>query len=226
MGILCTKWVEIYFQPALSTLMIGKKILYIIWRFWLGSFWSGHKKINGVNVFLYFGVCMFYSLCSRNVWVNGTLIIPISSLKHTANVTVRLVRNSCQRQPLPWWYVCICIRFLEFCRVGTELKAWNWYYLSENKIDERSIMTTRGPNKLSNSVYSMFFWGTQCYWKSSGLSTPLNNPGDSRFWTVSAGLQIGVWNLPDNRRNLQFLVDSTSWQWNFTYFAFFELFYY
>ena len=25
-------------------------------------------------------------------------------------------------------------------------------------------------------------------------------PGDSRFWTVSPGLQITVWNLPDNRR--------------------------
>ena len=31
----------------------------------------------------------------------------------------------------------------------------------------------------------------------------------SRFWTVSPGLQIRVWNLPDNRRSLSFLVDST-----------------
>ena len=149
MGILCTKRVEIYFQPALSTLMIGKKILYIIWRFWLGSFWSGHKKINGVNVFLYFGVCMFYSLCIRNVWVNGTLIIPISTLKHTANFTVRLVWNSCQRQPLPWWYgTCAsCLKLV--------LSIWE-------KNDERNILTTGSPHKLSDSVYSMFFWGAQC----------------------------------------------------------------
>ena len=38
-----------------------------------------------------------------------------------------------------------------------------------------------------------------------GLSTLLNNPGDSRFWTVSPGLQIRVWNLPDNRQSLPFL---------------------
>ena len=32
------------------------------------------------------------------------------------------------------------------------------------------------------------------------LSTLPDNPGDSRFWTVSPGLQIKVWNLLDNRR--------------------------
>ena len=31
----------------------------------------------------------------------------------------------------------------------------------------------------------------------------------SRFWTISRGLQIRVWNLPDNRWSLSFLVDST-----------------
>ena len=32
------------------------------------------------------------------------------------------------------------------------------------------------------------------------LSTLPDNPGDSRFWTISRSLQIRVWNLPDNRR--------------------------
>ena len=59
-----------------------------------------------------------------------------------------------------------------------------------------------------------------CYLcQSSGLSTLPNNPGDSRFWTVSPGLQIRVWNLPDNRRSLPFLVDSTFWLWNFKIFC-------
>ena len=40
----------------------------------------------------------------------------------------------------------------------------------------------------------------------AGLSTLPDNPGDSRFWTISPGLQIRVWNLPDNRRSLPFLV--------------------
>ena len=31
----------------------------------------------------------------------------------------------------------------------------------------------------------------------AGLSTLPDNPGDSRFWTISPGLQIRVWNLPD-----------------------------
>ena len=57
------------------------------------------------------------------------------------------------------------------------------------------------------------------------LSTLPDNPGDSRFWTVSPGLQIRVWNLPDNHPSFPFLVDSTFWQWNFKYFALFELFY-
>ena len=38
------------------------------------------------------------------------------------------------------------------------------------------------------------------------------------------GLQIRVWNLPDNCRSLQCLVDLTLCQWNFKYFALFELF--
>ena len=44
----------------------------------------------------------------------------------------------------------------------------------------------------------------------AGLSTLPDNPGDSRFWTISPRLQIRVWNLPDNRRSLPFLVDSTT----------------
>ena len=34
-----------------------------------------------------------------------------------------------------------------------------------------------------------------------------------------------VWNLPDKCQSLPFLVDLTFWQWNFKYFALFELFY-
>ena len=37
------------------------------------------KVISGMNTFKgndfqYFGICMLHSLCSRNVWVNGTLM--------------------------------------------------------------------------------------------------------------------------------------------------------
>ena len=35
-------------------------------------------------------------------------------------------------------------------------------------------------------------------------STLPDNPGDFRFWTVSPGLQIRVWNLPHILRSLQF----------------------
>ena len=56
------------------------------------------------NDFQYFGACMLYSLCSRNMWVNGNLIniiVPISAPKeYTAKLTVWPVRNSCQRQAL------------------------------------------------------------------------------------------------------------------------------
>ena len=42
---------------------------------------------------------------------------------------------------------------------------------------------------------------------------------------ISPGLQIRVWNLPDNRQSLPILVEWTSWQWNFfEYFALFQLF--
>ena len=63
------------------------------------------------------------------------------------------------------------------------------------------------------------------WWCMPGLSTLPDNPGDSRFWIISPGLQIRVWNLADNRRSLPFLVDATLAKWNFKYFAFFELFY-
>ena len=41
------------------------------------------------------------------------------------------------------------------------------------------------------------------------LSFRPDNPGDSRFWTVSLGLQIRVWNLPDNCQILQYFVHLT-----------------
>ena len=40
---------------------------------------------------------------------------------------------------------------------------------------------------------------------NSVLSTLSDNPRDSRFWTVSPGLQIRVWYLPDNRQSCYFL---------------------
>jgi len=43
----------------------------------------------------------------------------------------------------------------------------------------------------------------------SVLSTLPDNPGDTRFWTVSPSLQIRVWNRLDNRRILPFLAEST-----------------
>ena len=52
---------------------------------------------------------------------------------------------------------------------------------------------------------------------NSVLSTLLDNAGDSSFWSVSLGLQIRVWNLPDNHRKLPFLVDLTLWQWKWHY---------
>ena len=36
------------------------------------------------------------------------------------------------------------------------------------------------------------------------LSSPPDNPGDSRFWIVSPGLQIRVWYLPDNCQSCSF----------------------
>ena len=81
-----------------------------------------------------------------------------------------------------------------------------------------SITVTRCP--LWNTCSSFF----KPWPKRAGLSTLPYNPGDSRFWTVFPGLMIRFWNLLYNRRSLPFLVDSTFWQWNFTYFALFELF--
>ena len=40
---------------------------------------------------------------------------------------------------------------------------------------------------------------------NSVLSTLSDNPRVSRFWTVSPGLQIRVWYLPDNRQSCYFL---------------------
>ena len=44
---------------------------------------------------------------------------------------------------------------------------------------------------------------------TSVLSTLVDNPGDSRVWTVSSDLKIRVRNLPDNQQSLPFLVDLT-----------------
>ena len=39
-----------------------------------------------------------------------------------------------------------------------------------------------------------------------GLSTLSDNLEESKFWTVSAGLKITLWDFPINRRNLSLLV--------------------
>ena len=62
------------------------------------------------------------------------------------------------------------------------------------------------------------------WWCMPGLSTLPDNPGDSRFWIISPGLQIRVWNLPDNRRSLPFLVDATFAKWNFKYLPYLSYF--
>ena len=71
--------------------------------------------------------------------------------------------------------------------------------------------------------YSHFHFLARLHINNTGLSILPDNPGDSRFWTVSPGLQIRVWNLADDRRSLPFFVDSTFWQLNFKHFALFEL---
>ena len=62
---------------------------------------------------------------------------------------------------------------------------------------------------------SAFLWASLNDFLISGLwmvlSTLLGNAGDFRFWTVSPGLQIRVWNLPNNHQSLPFLVDATLW---------------
>ena len=55
----------------MTTLMMGKTLLYIIEQFWLA--YSGMDRIK-VNDFQHFGVYMLYSLCVRNVGVSGPLI--------------------------------------------------------------------------------------------------------------------------------------------------------
>ena len=43
-----------------------------------------------------------------------------------------------------------------------------------------------------------------CHRGKDHTCTQCCNPGDSRFWTVSPGLQIRVWNLPDINQRLPF----------------------
>ena len=55
----------------MTTLMMGKTLLYIIEQFSLA--YSRMDRIK-VNDFQHFGVYMLYSLCIRNVGVSGPLI--------------------------------------------------------------------------------------------------------------------------------------------------------
>ena len=55
------------------------------------------------------------------------------------------------------------------------------------------------------------------------LSTLLDNPGDSSFWTISPSLQIWGWNLLDNCQSLPFQ-STPSKQEDFNYSALFEYF--
>ena len=58
--------------------------------------------VNVVCILVF--VCCIHYVAGNYVCLNGTLIIPISALKHPANLTVQPVGNSCQRQPLPRLY--------------------------------------------------------------------------------------------------------------------------
>ena len=59
------------------------------------------------------------------------------------------------------------------------------------------------------------------------LSTLLDNPGDSRFWTVSPSLRLdySLKSLGWSAKLVISSVDLTFWQWNFNYFALFGLYY-
>ena len=57
---------------------------------------------------------------------------------------------------------------------------------------------------LGHSYFRSFLQCGELERSAAVLSALPDNPGDSRFWTVSPGLQIRVWNLPDILRSLQF----------------------
>ena len=69
------------------------------------------------------------------------------------------------------------------------------------------MLNSKKKKKFSWAVYH--FYLPQFSSAVTVLSTLPDNLGDSRFWTVSPGLQIRVENFPDNRRSLLFLVDLT-----------------
>ena len=123
--------------------------------------------------------------------------------------------------------------------VALSNKGWTNYtrsQLTRNVISQIAQKCTFPViNHMETRLNSMHFYTRWIHWHRKFcldghssvfpvLSTLPDNPGDSWFWTVSPGLQIRVWNLPDNRQSLSFLVDSTLWQWNFKYFALFERF--
>ena len=63
-----------------------------------------------------------------------------------------------------------------------------------------------------NTKHVVAYWTAQTWGNlpsEAVLSTLPDNPGDTRFWTVSPSLQVRVSNPPEIRRILPFLVEST-----------------
>ena len=104
--------------------------------------------------------------------------------------------------------------------------AWEVYFqrkldfsLDIQRLDiTRLKLSTQSMLLLVPKIIGLLKHGGICPQKQC-LSTLPDNPGDTRFWTVSPTLQVRVSNPPENRRILPFLVESTFQQWNFQYFA-------
>ena len=84
-----------------------------------------------------------------------------------------------------------------------------------NKLPKRAL--SRSTKLRRNLNRLLWVYGVQCLCylllssflvvslrRKTVLSTLLDNLGDSGFWTVSPGLQIRAWNLPDIHRSLPF----------------------
>ena len=85
-------------------------------------------------------------------------------------------------------------KFAIRCKYVCERVKKDSLLITENKLNRPSIRKSSYADVAAGQVG-----------ESTVLSTVPNNPGYSRFGTVSPGLQIRVWNLQDNLRSLPFL---------------------
>ena len=116
-----------------------------------------------------------------------------------------------------------------FMLLGYSFESWDllamstWYSgLSYDYWTNALIKTLIRQEEMRLTSMEIPLWWLQRLWENSsrassflflhqegvtkaGLSTLPDNLGDSTFWSVSPGLQIRVWNLPDNRWSLPFL---------------------